>query len=114
MGASRFRSRDGLFLYGRVRRSDWTPIGPEKEHWALQRGSDSISSDSEDCVEGDDGSDSDDSRGYASESSEDDGCRVDESDSDVSTGDYLNDVRGRSDENYGGCDSEDDHDERDL
>jgi len=46
VGASRFRSLSGLFHYGRVRRSDWLPIGAVKPHWDLARTSASISDDS--------------------------------------------------------------------
>jgi len=44
VGASRFRSSDGIYLYGRIRRSDWIPVGQTKETWELRRSAASISS----------------------------------------------------------------------
>jgi hypothetical protein len=45
-GASRFRSREGLFLFGKVRRSDWIPVGKTKANWELRRSAASMSSES--------------------------------------------------------------------
>ena len=45
-GASRFRSSAGLYFYGRIRRSDWIPVGARKPHWQLRRSVASLSSDS--------------------------------------------------------------------
>ena len=44
VGASRFRSRKGLYFYGRIRRSDWIPVGPTQPGWAMRRGCQSRSS----------------------------------------------------------------------
>ena len=79
----------------------------------MQRGIDSISSDSDNCVEDDDSSDSD-SRGYQSDSSESVGCRGDESDSDISNGDYMDEVHRCSDDGYAGGDSDDGDNHCDL
>ena len=108
VGASRFRSRDGLFLYGRVRRSDWTPVGPQKDHWALRRGGESMSSDSD--SDGRSVSDSSDSdrMDYESDDSDDAGFYGEESDSDVSgAGDYWDDAHWCADDVYDGYASED-------
>ena len=41
MGASRFRTRDEVFL--KIRRSDWLPVGGNSEHEQTRRGVDSES-----------------------------------------------------------------------
>ena len=48
MGASRFRERAGLYLYGKLRRTDFLPVGEEQEDEVLERGYLSVSSDDED------------------------------------------------------------------
>ena len=50
VGASRFRSREGCFLYGRIRRTDFLPVGEPQEHEVTERGIESESSDEEDAV----------------------------------------------------------------
>ena len=44
VGVSRFRSRSGCYLYGKVRRGDFLPVGPGREGEVLERGYDSVSS----------------------------------------------------------------------
>ena len=105
VGASRFRSRDGLFLFGRIRRSDWTPVGPQKDDWALRRGCDSMSSESAN----DSGrSDSVSSETSGDSDSEDDaGFIGEESDSDIScTGDYWDEVHESWDSEAGSSDGD--------
>ena len=48
VGASRFRERAGLYLYGKLRRTDFLPVGEEQEDEVLERGYLSVSSDDED------------------------------------------------------------------
>ena len=48
VGVSRFRSRRGCFLYGKLRRTDFLPVGEEKEEEVVGRGYLSVSDDSED------------------------------------------------------------------
>ena len=38
VGASRFKTADGLYHYGRIRRSDWLPVGEDVEGEQLDRG----------------------------------------------------------------------------
>ena len=38
VGVSRFRSRSGCHLFGYLRRSDFLPVGPEKEDEQIERG----------------------------------------------------------------------------
>ena len=45
VGCSRFKSRGGCYLYGKMRRSDFLPVGAEKEDEVLERGYDSLDSD---------------------------------------------------------------------
>ena len=47
VGAFRFRSADGLFLYGKVRRTDWLPVGEPMSMEQLHRGAESMSEDSD-------------------------------------------------------------------
>ena len=47
VGASRFRSRDGLFYYGQVRRTDWLPR-QQNDDQQLQRSVESESEDEQD------------------------------------------------------------------
>ena len=48
VAVSRFRTRGGCHLYGKLRRSDFLPVGEEKEGEEVERGYDSMnSSDSE-------------------------------------------------------------------
>jgi hypothetical protein len=47
VAASRFKSRSGAYLYGRLRRTDFLPVGEQLEDEVLQRGYDSVSSDDE-------------------------------------------------------------------
>ena len=50
MAISRFSSRLGCHLYGRIRRTDFLPVGEEREGEATERGYESLSSDdSEGC-----------------------------------------------------------------
>ena len=46
VGASRFRSSRGLYFYGRVRRTDWLPVGAMKPDEQTRRSFDSQSSES--------------------------------------------------------------------
>ena len=46
VGASRFRTLGGLYLYGKIRRTDWVPVGLKRPDWEMRRSSASISSDS--------------------------------------------------------------------
>jgi len=48
VAVSRFKSRIGCHLYGKLRRTDFLPVGPDKEDEVLERGYDSVSSDDED------------------------------------------------------------------
>ena len=48
VAASRFKSRDGCYLYGKLRRTDFLPVGEEQPDEVLQRGIDSQSSDEDD------------------------------------------------------------------
>ena len=49
MAVSRFRTRLGCYYYGRIRRSDFLPVGEEGEDEAVERGYYSVdSSDDED------------------------------------------------------------------
>ena len=45
-GASRFRSSAGLYFYGKVRRTDWLPVGAEKPGQETRRSAASVSSES--------------------------------------------------------------------
>ena len=85
MGASRFRTRGSLYLYGKVRRTDWIPVGALKDDWELRRTAVSMSSESgcdsgydddgEDCYMGGDSDStpsSSDIGGTDSDSDEDD------------------------------------------
>ena len=109
VGASRFRSRDGLFLYGKIRRSDWTPIGKQKDHWALTRGCDSMSSDSDhDSGKSFSVSCDSDTRSCESSDSDEAGFVGEETDSDVSCSeDYWDEVHHGSDDVNEGCAGDD-------
>ena len=48
VGASRFRSREGCYLYGRIRRTDFLPVGDERESDVMERGTLSESTEEED------------------------------------------------------------------
>ena len=48
VGVSRFRSQAGCYLFGKLRRTDFLPVGPEKEDEVTQRGLQSESTDSND------------------------------------------------------------------
>ena len=48
VGVSRFMSRDGCHLYGKLRRTDFLPVGPEQEDEVLERGYLSVASDEDD------------------------------------------------------------------
>jgi hypothetical protein len=48
VGVSRFKSRAGCRLYGRLRATDFLPVGEPKESEQLERGYDSVSSDDDD------------------------------------------------------------------
>ena len=43
MACSRFKSRGGCYLYGKLRRSDFLPVGQELDEEVLERGYDSVS-----------------------------------------------------------------------
>ena len=47
VAVSRFRTRAGVYHYGRQRRTDWLPVGEEAEEEQTRRGYESISSSSE-------------------------------------------------------------------
>ena len=55
VGTSRFKNRAGVHVFGRLRRTDFLPVGEEKEADVLERGIDSESSDGSDDEEGDHG-----------------------------------------------------------
>lgn len=67
VGVSRFRSRNGCYLYGSLRRSDFLPVGPEQEEEVLERGVESEDTDDDDVcgtgIFGGGGSDSSDEEG---------------------------------------------------
>jgi len=44
VAVSRFESRAGVYVYGKLRVSDFLPVGPEKEDEVLERGYESVSS----------------------------------------------------------------------
>ena len=48
VAVSRFQSQGGCFLYGKLRRSDFLPVGDAKEDELLERSLDSQSTDEED------------------------------------------------------------------
>ena len=48
VAASRFKSRAGCYLYGKLRRSDFLPVGDELESEVLERGYESLSSEDSD------------------------------------------------------------------
>ena len=48
VGVSRFKNRSDVYLYGKLRRTDFLPAGPDKDDEVLERGYDSVSSDDED------------------------------------------------------------------
>lgn len=48
VACSRFKTRAGCYLYGKLRRSDFLPVGPDLEEEQLERGYESLSSDDED------------------------------------------------------------------
>ena len=48
VACSRFKTKAGCYLYGKLRRSDFLPVGPELEEEQLERGYESLSSDDED------------------------------------------------------------------
>ena len=59
VGCSRFKSRGGCYLYGKLRRSDFLSVGEEQEDEVLERGYYSLSSDDEEgpgrkCIAGQD------------------------------------------------------------
>ncbi len=58
VGASRARSREGLYLYGRVRRTDWLPVGGDSDEEDTMRGEESLSDEEAEIAE-DIGSDED-------------------------------------------------------
>ena len=43
MGVSRFRTRGGCYLYGKAQRTDFLPVGPNRDDEVLERGYDSVS-----------------------------------------------------------------------
>jgi hypothetical protein len=47
VAASRFKRRAGVYLWGKRRRTDFLPVGPEKEDEVLERGYHSLDSDAE-------------------------------------------------------------------
>ena len=48
VGASRFRSRAGCYLYGRIRRTDFLPVGEPQDDEVTERGTESESADEDD------------------------------------------------------------------
>ena len=68
VAVSRFKSRAGCRLYGKLRRTDFLPVGEEKETEVLERGYESVTS------EDDDGQGLE----YAFESDSDEGASDDE------------------------------------
>ena len=48
VAVSRFKTRAGCHLYSRIRRTDFLPVGEEKEADVLERGYHSVSTDDED------------------------------------------------------------------
>jgi len=48
VAASRFRTRAGVFLFGKLRKTDWLPVGPVCETEQVQRSMESMSDNSED------------------------------------------------------------------
>ena len=101
MGASRFRTRGGLYHYGKVRRTDWIPLGALKDDWELRRTIDSVSSssgrDSGHEDDGDDryeGGDSD----SESESSECDSRSTESDSDDADPGNYWDDEENSDDD----------------
>ena len=49
VASSRVRNATDLFLSGKLRRTDWLPVGPDEEGQRLRRSTRSESSGSEDC-----------------------------------------------------------------
>ena len=47
VAVSRFKSRGGVYLFGKLRRTDFLPVGPDLESEVLQRGYESVDSDDE-------------------------------------------------------------------
>ena len=47
VGVSRFQSREGCHIFGKLRRTDFLPVGLDKEDEVLERGYDSLDSDNE-------------------------------------------------------------------
>ena len=47
VGISRFQSRSGVYLFGKLRRSDFLPVGPDLDTEQLERGYHSVDSDSD-------------------------------------------------------------------
>ena len=45
VAVSRFKSRQGVYMFGKLRRSDFLPVGPEQEHEITERGYYSLESD---------------------------------------------------------------------
>ena len=63
VGASRAQSKQGLYLYGRMRRTDWLPVGGSGDNEQVNRGIESESdsdSESEDRYDAEEDSDSED------------------------------------------------------
>ena len=48
VAASRFKTRGGCFIYGKLRRTDFLPVGLPKPDEVLERGYESIDSDDDD------------------------------------------------------------------
>ena len=48
VGASRFKSADCFFLYGKLRRTDWLPVGGDESTEQAKRSDSSMSDDSDD------------------------------------------------------------------
>ena len=88
VAVSRFRTRAGVFHYGRYRRTDWLPVGGDAENEQTKRGYNSQTSDSEPEYE-DESSDSEqisqpESDAWASVSDDSgDRCMFDDGDSDL-------------------------------
>ena len=72
VACSRFKTRDGCYLYGKLRRTDFLPVGVEQEDEVLERGYESAESDASDYSGGHEHAhDSDEEIWYDGEDQED-------------------------------------------
>ena len=107
VGASRFRSAAGLYHYGRLRRSDWRPVGGDPSIEISEREGDSANTDEadEEAMENDANYESDSDCGASDFGSE--SASAISSDEDVDDSDYerrfhLGGGDGREDMDFGG------------